>query len=157
MIIGEFDGMAAGDARRVLLDVCSAPRWVAAVLSGRPYRSLPALQDAAAAALAPVDLDPALTGHPRIGDRTASGTSSREQAAVTTAGDDVLAALRAGNAAYEQRFGHVYLVCAAGRSATDLLATLHARLANDPATERGVALRELAAINGLRIAGMITA
>jgi len=62
----------------------------------------------------------------------------------------VLSALEEGNRVYEKRFGHVYLVCATGRSAEDLLATLQARLGNDPATERGVALAELAAINEIR-------
>ncbi len=74
---------------------------------------------------------------------------------MASAGDDVRAALAAGNAEYERRFGHVYLVCAAGRSAEDLLATLHERLDHDPSTERAVALRELAAINRLRLAGLV--
>ncbi|MDT7705937.1 MAG: 2-oxo-4-hydroxy-4-carboxy-5-ureidoimidazoline decarboxylase, partial [Pseudonocardiales bacterium] len=68
-----------------------------------------------------------------------------------SAGDDVRAALAAGNRAYEERFGHRYLVCASGRSAEDLLGTLHVRLGNDPATERDVALTELAAINRIRL------
>lgn len=148
--------MAPAEAEHVLLGVCSSPRWAAAVAAGRPYGSLDALQDAAAAALTPADLDPALAGHPRIGDRSAGGTSRHEQAAVSGAGDDVLAALAAGNAAYEARFGHVYLVCASGRSAAELLTMLHARLSHDPEAERAVALDELAAINRLRIAGMIT-
>lgn len=149
--------MAAGDARAALLTVCSAPRWAAEVAAGRPHGSLEHLQDAAAAALAPGDLDAALAGHPRIGDRSAGGTSRHEQAAVSAAGDEVRAALAAGNAAYEDRFGRVYLVCASGRSPEELLAMLHARLTNDPVTERAVALDELAAINRLRIAGMISA
>ena len=97
-----------------------------------------------------------LAGHPRIGDRNASGTAGHEQAAVADAGADVHAALAQGNAAYEARFGHVYLVCASGRSAEDLLATLHARLTNDASTERAVALGELTAINRIRIAGMVS-
>ncbi len=154
MDIGEFDLLPGAAARDLLIGVCSAPRWAEQVEAGRPYGSPGALQDAAAAALTDADLDPALAGHPRIGER-AGGASAREQAGVAAAGDDVRAALAAGNTAYEQRFGHVYLVCASGRSAEDLLATLRSRLGNDPATERRVALGELAAINRLRIAGMI--
>jgi 2-oxo-4-hydroxy-4-carboxy-5-ureidoimidazoline decarboxylase len=149
-----FHALPAGEAERVLLDCCAAPRWAAAVAAGRPYAGRAALLDAAEAALTDADLDAAMAGHPRIGDR-AQGRSAREQAAVGAAGDAVRGALAAGNRAYEERFGHVYLVCASGRSAEDLLATLHARLGNDPATERAVALRELAAINRLRLAELI--
>lgn len=151
MRITEFD--TAPDAREVLLGVCSAPRWAGAVAAGRPYGSLAALQAAARAELSPADLDDALAGHPRIGDRV-EGRSGREQAAVAAAPDEVRAALAAGNHAYEERFGRVYLVRASGRSAEDLLATLHARLGNDPETERAVALDELAAINALRLAAL---
>jgi len=152
--IGEFDRLAAPAARDLLLGVCAAPRWAEQVAAGRPYGSPAALQHAAAAALTDTDLDPALAGHPRIGERV-GGASAREQAGVADAGDAVRAALAAGNAAYEERVGHVYLVCASGRSAEDLLATLRARLGNDPATERRVALGELAAINRLRIAALV--
>jgi 2-oxo-4-hydroxy-4-carboxy-5-ureidoimidazoline decarboxylase len=149
--IAEFDGLPVAEAERELLAVCHAARWARAVAAGRPYGSAGALQAAAAGALTDADLDEAMAGHPRIGDRSAGGRSRREQSAVATAEADVLTALAEGNREYEERFGHVYLVCAAGRSAEDLLATLRARLGNDPATERAVALRELAAINRLRI------
>ncbi len=155
MTLAELNALPTPACEQALRTVCTAPRWAAAVAASRPYATVDALQDAAAAALTDADLEPAFTGHPRIGDRSASGTSGHEQAAVGNAGADVRAALAAGNAAYEARFGHVYLVCASGRSADDLLATLHARLDNDPATEREVALRELAAINRIRIAGTV--
>jgi 2-oxo-4-hydroxy-4-carboxy-5-ureidoimidazoline decarboxylase len=154
--IAQFDALDRAEAERELLGVCRAPRWARQVAAGRPYRSVRALQDAAAAALTDADLDAALTGHPRIGDRVTAGPSRREQSAVATAEAGVRAALAEGNRAYEERFGHVYLVCAAGRSADDLLATLHARLGNEPATERAVALRELAAINRLRLDGLLS-
>lgn len=140
-----------------LLAVCAAPGWAARVAVGGPYASLDALLAAADDALTDADLDPAMAGHPRIGDRTAGGRSRREQAAVASAPDDVLDALAAGNRAYEERFGHVYLVCASGRSAEDLLATLHTRLGHDARTERAVALAELAAINRIRLTQLVTA
>jgi 2-oxo-4-hydroxy-4-carboxy-5-ureidoimidazoline decarboxylase len=157
MNLAEFDALPAADAERELLGVCRAPRGAGVVAAGRPYGSVAALQTAAAAALTDADLDEAMAGHPRIGDRRAGGQSRREQSAVATAEADVLTALAAGNRDYEERFGHVYLVCASGRSADDLLATLRARLRNDPATERAVALRELGAINRLRIARLVGA
>jgi 2-oxo-4-hydroxy-4-carboxy-5-ureidoimidazoline decarboxylase len=151
MNLDTWNALAAAVAERELRAVCAAPRWAREVAAGRPYGSVAALQAAAEAALTDADLDAAMAGHPRIGDRTASGASQREQSGVAAADADVLAALAEGNRAYEERFGHVYLVCATGRSAEDLLATLHARLDNDPETERKVALRELAAINRIRI------
>ncbi len=147
-----LDVLPDDGAEQALLACCAVPRWAREVVAGRPYPDVATLQKAAAEALTDVDLDAAMAGHPRIGDPSAGGTARREQAAVTAAGDDVRAALAAGNRAYEQRFGHVYLVCATGRTAGDLLATLHARLGHDPATERAVALGELAAINRLRLA-----
>lgn len=138
-----------------LLAVCAAPGWAARVAAGGPYASLDTLLSVADAALTDADLDPAMAGHPRIGDRTAGGRSRHEQSAVATAPDEVLDALAEGNRAYEERFGHVYLVCATGRSAEDLLATLHARLGHDARTERAVALAELAAINRIRLSQMM--
>ncbi|GAA1211401.1 2-oxo-4-hydroxy-4-carboxy-5-ureidoimidazoline decarboxylase [Pseudonocardia alaniniphila] len=156
MDLQRFNALPSQEAERELLSCCSAPRWARKVAAGRPYASLAALQAAARSALDDADLDAALDGHPRIGDRGASGASRCEQSGVAAAGAGVLSELEEGNRAYEQRFGHVYLVCATGRSAEDLLATLQARLGNDPATERGVALAELAAINEIRLDRLVT-
>jgi 2-oxo-4-hydroxy-4-carboxy-5-ureidoimidazoline decarboxylase len=147
----QFNALPPHEAERELLTCCAAPRWARTVAAGCPYASITALHAAAGAALDDADLDAAMAGHPRIGDRQAGGQSRREQSGVGGAAPDVLAALEEGNRAYEERFGCVYLVCATGRSAEDLLAILHARLANDPAAERAVALAELAAINRIRL------
>jgi len=155
MTLDEWNALDQADAERELRSVCAAPRWARAVAASRPHPDLASLQATAEVALTDADLDEALSGHPRIGDRTAGGASRREQSAVAGADQDVLAALAEGNRAYEERFGHVYLVCATGRSAQELLDILRARLGNDPATERAVALAELAAINRLRLARMV--
>jgi 2-oxo-4-hydroxy-4-carboxy-5-ureidoimidazoline decarboxylase len=103
-------------------------------------------------------VDAALSGHPRIGERApsldgdAAARSAREQAGMAAAGDRLRQAMASGNADYEARFGRIYLVAAAGRSAEDLLALLRQRLANDPATELDVVRRELARITRLRLA-----
>ena len=152
MNLHEWNALGAADAERELRQVCAAPRWASEVAAGRPHADVGALQAAAQAALTDADLDEAMAGHPRIGDRGAGGASRREQSGVAGADPGVLDALADGNRAYEERFGHVYLVCASGRSASELLTILRARLGNDPGTERAVALRELAAINRLRIA-----
>ncbi|MBC7300185.1 MAG: 2-oxo-4-hydroxy-4-carboxy-5-ureidoimidazoline decarboxylase [Nocardia sp.] len=153
-----FNRLPAATAEAALLGCCRAPRWARAIAAARPYvstRSLLAAADAASAALDDAEIDEALAGHPRIGDRPASPASAREQAGV--AGDDVRAALAEGNRAYEAKFGHIYLVCAAGRSGEELLAVLRARLDNDPSTERQVMRTELAKINRLRLAGLVVA
>lgn len=150
-----FDALPAAQAQRLLMGCCAAPRWAREVVAGRPYRCVEALQAAAAAALTDDDVADGLAGHPRIGERTGDARSRREQAGVAGAGADVLAALAAGNRAYEERFGRVYLVCAAGRSAEDLLAVLRERLQNDRAVERAATRAELVEINRLRIDSML--
>lgn len=101
------------------------------------------------------EIDQALDGHPRIGAKADNASSKREQAAVQTAGSDVLEALAEANRTYEDQFGHVYLVCATGRSAQELLAILEERLGNDPETERRVLRVELAKINRIRLNRML--
>jgi 2-oxo-4-hydroxy-4-carboxy-5-ureidoimidazoline decarboxylase len=154
-----LNALPAGLARQRLLACCSSARWAAEVESGRPYAStdeLLASSDAATAGLAPADLEQALAGHPRIGERHgADDRSRREQAGVIGADPAAIQALADGNQAYEQRFGHIYLVCATGRSAGELLALLRQRLANDPGAEREVVRRELAKINRIRLARLL--
>lgn len=140
--------------RAVLLSCCDAPAWAERVLARRPFADPDALLVAAGeelAATSEADVDTALAAHPRIGERPAGAASQREQSAALAADAGVLAELAAGNAEYEARFGHVYLVCASGRSAEELLAVLRSRLGNDPATERRVLRTELAAITRLRL------
>jgi 2-oxo-4-hydroxy-4-carboxy-5-ureidoimidazoline decarboxylase len=153
-----FNAMPDGQAREVLLGCCRAAGWAGKLAAGRPYPSLDSLLAEAAAALTDEDVTEALTGHPRIGDAGAgrhSAWSRGEQAGVSGAGDAVLAELAAGNRAYEERFGHIYLVCAAGRSAPELLAILRDRLGHDPETEREVTRGELRGINRLRLGRLI--
>jgi 2-oxo-4-hydroxy-4-carboxy-5-ureidoimidazoline decarboxylase len=153
-----FNTLPAEEARAALLGCCRAERWAVQVTSGRPYSSLGALKARAADVLTDEDVTEALAGHPRIGQAPAAGHSSwsrSEQSGVAGADQAVRAGLAAGNQAYEARFGHIYLVCAAGRSATELLAILQARLANDPETERQVMRGELIKINDLRLAQLI--
>jgi 2-oxo-4-hydroxy-4-carboxy-5-ureidoimidazoline decarboxylase len=151
-----FNSLPEAAARERLLACCAAPRWAGEVAAGRPYPSVPALHTAAESALTDADVTDGLAGHPRIGERTEDPRSAAEQSQVAGAPVSVLDALASGNEEYERRFGHVYLVCASGRSAEDLLAVLRARLAHDPATERAVVRTELAAINRLRLDRLLT-
>ncbi|MFF0545586.1 2-oxo-4-hydroxy-4-carboxy-5-ureidoimidazoline decarboxylase [Nocardia thailandica] len=152
-----FNRLATPAAERLLAACCAAPEWVRALERGRPYpdrAALLAAADAALAALGEEGLDAALAGHPRIGERVTAGASAREQAGVR--GDRIRARLAEANRVYEEKFGHVYLVCAAGRDGEELLAVLQARLGNDPATERQVMRTELGRINRLRLIDRVT-
>ena len=161
--LARFNLLSAAEAERQLLDCCASVAWARAVLEGRPYRDRDTLVDLSGEVLRALpwaDVEQALAAHPRIGDRAggtdrAAGWSKGEQAGAAAAGDETRAALAAGNAEYERRFGHVYLVCATGRGAEDLLAVLRGRLGNDPATEREVVRAELAKITGLRLAKLL--
>jgi len=164
--VAAFDVAPTDTLRDRLRSCCAAETWVEEMVAGRPYRSDAALYAASDRATAGLDaggLEQALAGHPRIGDvAPAHGAHGRsaawsrgEQAGVATAGADVLGELAAANAAYERRFGHVYLVCAAGRGADELLSVCRARLDNDPDTERRVVLGELAKINRLRLGKLL--
>src|SRR5690242_20573727 len=134
-IVGEFNRLPGEAARRELRACCSSGRWIEAVAGGRPYDSQAALlaaSDAAVAELSEAELREALAGHPRIGDRqVAGGWSGQEQAGVRDAEASLRQSLDEGNAEYERRFGHIYLACATGRTAAELLAFLRERLGND--------------------------
>jgi 2-oxo-4-hydroxy-4-carboxy-5-ureidoimidazoline decarboxylase len=153
-MLDAFNTAEAAELRAPLRACCAADTWIDAVLSGRPYADEGALgtrSDAATVALDDFGLGQALAGHPRIGERAHSAWSRQEQSGMNDASDELQARLAAANAAYEQRFGHVYLVCATGKSAAELLAICEARLANAPEDERAVVLDELAKINRLRL------
>jgi 2-oxo-4-hydroxy-4-carboxy-5-ureidoimidazoline decarboxylase len=129
---------------------------------GRPYRDEPALLAAAERACAPLqraDWLEAFSHHPRIGERVAlaerlpatASWSASEQAAAAGAGGEVLDALLRANRDYEARFGHIFIVCATGKSASEMLALLRERLANDPDHELAVAAAEQRKITALRL------
>ena len=154
----DLNALPPRDFEELLLRCCAAPGWARQVTEGRPYESVPdllAAADAAWAARDPGDLDAAMAGHPRIGERRLSGWSAGEQAGV---GEDAatIAALADANAAYEQRFGHVFLICATGRGPAEILAELNRRMSHDPATECEVAAAEIGKINALRLRKLAT-
>ncbi|NGP09371.1 2-oxo-4-hydroxy-4-carboxy-5-ureidoimidazoline decarboxylase [Rhodococcus sp. 14C212] len=156
--VAEFDALPEPEAVALLTTCCAGATWAARVAAGRPYGDRHALLDAVSVAIAGLDdhgRAEALAGHPRIGEPSESASSQREQSAVATADARMLAALAAGNRAYEDRFGHVYLVRAAGRSAAELLDILHRRLGNDPATEGAEVCSALADITRLRLERLV--
>jgi 2-oxo-4-hydroxy-4-carboxy-5-ureidoimidazoline decarboxylase len=132
------------------------------MLLRRPFGGVPALLTAAREewfALAPDDWRDAFAHHPKIGDLGAlrarfaatAALAEREQAGVAGAPDAILEALAEGNRAYEQKFGFIFIVCASGRSAGEMLDMLRARLRNDPRTEMLIAAEEQAQITARRL------
>lgn len=105
-------------------------------------------------ALDPDDWREAFAAHPRIGER-AEGWSAKEQAGMDGASDELRAELLDGNRAYEAKFGHVFLVCATGRSAEGMAEELRRRLAAEPEDELRTAATEQAKITRLRLAKLV--
>lgn len=158
-----FNGLPSEQAEAELHACNAAHSWVREVNAARPYSSLEALFEASGKAIADLDaqgLGEALAAHPRIGERSGgqdreSAWSRGEQSGMDVAAAELRQALVEGNQAYEARFDQVFLICATGRSAEEMLSNLRGRLGNDPETERNVVRGELARISELRLAKLI--
>ena len=156
------DEVSPEEAGELLRRACGAPRWVERMLARRPFGSREALLGAARAewfSLAPADWRQAFADHPRIGDREALARrfpsthqlSSREQAGIAGASEDVLTELADANDAYLRKFGFIFIICAAGLDATTMLTQLRDRIDNDPERELRIAAEEQAKITALRL------
>jgi 2-oxo-4-hydroxy-4-carboxy-5-ureidoimidazoline decarboxylase len=159
-----FNALDRDAARAALRPCVDIDRWIDEVVDGRPYSDV---EDALAAGMLAADpwteaeIDGALAQHPRIGDRatgaTAEATFSRsEQSGVDVTDSDVQAALVSGNLAYEDRFGRVFLIRAAGRDSQEILDALNARLLHSPDEEIAVVAQQLREIAVLRLEGVLT-
>jgi 2-oxo-4-hydroxy-4-carboxy-5-ureidoimidazoline decarboxylase len=157
-----FNELPTRAVQQALLECCAAPRWAEQMAAARPYASAEcAIRQSGAivASLTVTELTEALAGHPRIGERPAAGGgtprtadwSRREQSGVDPDDASTAQALAEANLEYERRFGHIYLVCASGRTGKELLAVLHGRLQNEPEAEWQVVRTELQNINALRL------
>ena len=150
----------AADALRPCLDI---RRWIDAVAGARPYSDLEALLAAGRAAadpFTPAEIEAALAHHPRIGERargssTEARLSQAEQAGLGEADAAVAEALAEGNRAYEEKFGQVFLIRAAGRSREQILAALNTRLGHTPAEEQAIIGEQLREIAVLRLEGLM--
>jgi 2-oxo-4-hydroxy-4-carboxy-5-ureidoimidazoline decarboxylase len=152
-----FNAADADDVRPALTACLAVPRWVDAILEHRPYASRDALIAAAELPLSSDEIRQAMAAHPRIGEKPQQQGTEGDWSRSEQSGVDNADAFAVANAEYEAKFGHVYLVCASGRSGEELLKTLRERLDNDPATELAVAGRELLKIAQLRLAKAVTA
>jgi allantoicase len=137
-----------------LLACCGSREWVRRMEERQPYSSAEEMLESAARTwweLGPKDWLQAFAAHPRIGESSADVHAIREQSGVDGAEAEILARLAAGNRAYEQRFGYIYIVRAAGKTAAEMLAMLESRLGNDPETELRVAAEQQRQITRLRL------
>ena len=160
--VDDFNRLADDDARALLRQCLTVQRWGRDVAAARPYADRSALLARAATAAATLsddELDEALSGHPRIGERAGVGHnaefSASEQARVRDLDGDTAKALAAGNRAYEKRFGRVFLIRAAGRDTMEILAELDRRLDNDEQAERGEVVQNVREIALLRLEQLV--
>jgi len=157
-----LNALPPGEAEAELLKCCGSARWARRMAAKRPFGSMDRLLEAADRIwreLGREDWLEAFSRHPKIGDRApAHGGSAetrrwseQEQAGTRGSPQDVLAALAEANRAYQDRFGHIFIVCATGKTSEEMLALLRQRLQNDPGAELPIAAEEQRKITRLRL------
>jgi OHCU decarboxylase len=152
--IERLNALGREETEAELRACCGSTAWARRMAEERPFRDLEHLREAAERVwqeLSREDWLEAFRAHPRIGDPKATGRAAREQVATRSAPAEVLAALAAGNRRYEAKFGHVFLICASGKSAVEMLEELERRLPNDRQMEHRVAAAEQRKITRLRL------
>lgn len=164
--LSDFNAMTDGDARSLLKRACGATNWAHEVVRMRPFEDVDGLVACAHAVWSQTprsDILEAFEHHPRIGANvdelrqkfaSTADMSEGEQSGVSGASEETLLALRDGNLRYENRYGHIFIVCASGKSAGEMLALLNARIDNEPTEELQIAAAEQAKITELRLRGM---
>jgi OHCU decarboxylase len=153
-----WNAMSTEEAEAAMLACCGSKRWARRMARARPFDEdgLFATADRIWSELPAEEWLEAFAAHPRIGAR-ASGQAAAEQAGARGATPETLAALAHANREYEERFGYVFIVCASGRSAEEMLDLCRRRLHNDSAEELKVAAEEQRMITRLRLLKMLVA
>jgi 2-oxo-4-hydroxy-4-carboxy-5-ureidoimidazoline decarboxylase len=162
--LDDFNDEPADRAVQALRACNAAPRFAAELVAGRPFRdveTLVARAEEVTRALPWDDVAIALAAHPRIGDRVEGSSaeaesSRREQSSMDDADAATREALLEGNRAYEERFDHVFLIRASGRSPEEMLAELRRRLDNDEDAERAEVTEQLAQITAIRVRELVS-
>jgi allantoicase len=160
--IARLNQLSRKQAAAALQDCCGSNKWVELVLAQRPFADEAALRDSAEKAFASLERKDWLTifrSHPAIGAKKAAAKQSAtsrewsagEQALAQKASQETLAVLTAANEAYEATFGHVFLICATGKSSDQILKSLQERLGHDAETEMRIAGEEQRKITRLRL------
>ena len=158
LFLARLNDAGPAGAAALLHEVCGSTAWAAAVVRGRPYARLGdllAVSDLAMVGLTAADLGEAMAGHPPIGrPKEGDPTSAREQSGVRDSEREELLRL---NLAYQDAHGHVFLICATGRTGAQMLAALKERIGNDADTEREIVRAELGKINRVRLTRLAAA
>jgi 2-oxo-4-hydroxy-4-carboxy-5-ureidoimidazoline decarboxylase len=160
--LAQWNSIPPEDAARAILPCCGSRAWAAALAEHRPFATPPdlfAASDDIWRALPEAAWQEAFDSHPRIGEQHAATaspeslkwSSAEQRAAAAPAGDPIKLALAERNRQYEERFGRIFIVCAAGKSATEILAILNRRMANSPAAELIEAAEQQRQITQLRL------
>ncbi len=166
MSLEALNSLPENEARQTLHNCCGAQRWVSLMLAARPFRDTASCLQVAEQAWSTTtasDWLEAFSHHPKIGDldsltkkfASTSHLAGKEQAAVGNASQSTLQALAKGNDEYEKKFGFIFIVCATGKSADEMLDLLQQRLANDRTTELNIAAGEQLKITLLRLQKLI--
>lgn len=162
MIVDTLNQLSHAEAQELFRDCCAADTWVRGMTAGRPYKDAEAVHQAARELwpqLSEADWLAAFEAHPKIGDVSSlkakyahtAAMAGGEQAGASSAPEAVLQCLQDANERYVEKFGFIFIVCATGKSAEEMLALLEARLPNSRPEEISVAAAEQAKISHLRL------
>ncbi|MCX5093870.1 2-oxo-4-hydroxy-4-carboxy-5-ureidoimidazoline decarboxylase [Streptomyces sp. NBC_00365] len=157
--LARFNALEEPAAHAALHEACASTAWVRTLLARRPYATpddLFAASDAAMAELTAADLAEAMAGHPPIGrPKPGDPTSSREQRGMAGASARLKEEMLELNLAYQERFGHVFLICATGRTGEQMRDAVKERIGNSPEREREIVRSELGKINRIRLTRLV--
>jgi 2-oxo-4-hydroxy-4-carboxy-5-ureidoimidazoline decarboxylase len=164
MNLDTLNALADSSARAELLRCCGSTRWACMMAATRPFATAEAMVETGAGiwqSLERTDWLEAFASHPKIGDARSGAAptaawAEQEQSGARTAGLTTRDRLARANRDYETRFGYIFIVCATGRSAEEMLAILDRRLANPPGEELRIAAAEQWKITRLRMAKLLT-
>ncbi|MVO86235.1 2-oxo-4-hydroxy-4-carboxy-5-ureidoimidazoline decarboxylase [Streptomyces sp. p1417] len=157
--IARFNALPEAAATAALHEACASSAWGSKLLAQRPYATADALfaaSDAAMADLTAGDLAEAMAGHPPIGrPKPGDPTSAREQRGMAGASEELKAEMLELNLAYQEKFGHVFLICATGRTGEQMRDAVEERIGNSPEQERETVRSELGKINRIRLTRLL--
>lgn len=167
MTIEELNSLSADKAREEFFKCCGSTKWAQQLTKKRPFKNKTELitsSDTIWKNCNAQDGFEAFTHHPKIGDlkslekkfATTKEWAGGEQSGVNTATHDILTALAKGNELYEKKFGYIFIVCATGKSADEMLAMLNTRLKNDEKTELAIAMNEQNKITHIRLEKLLS-
>lgn len=165
--LASLNSLAPDEAVKQLLQCCGSKRWAELVVSDRPYSTIEDLIAHAHqvwSSLSSTDWLEAFRSHPKIGEKKASQNvsgqsqqwSGQEQSGVSSATRETVDSLTTLNRAYEEKFGFIFIICATGKTSSEMLAALEERLQHDYETELRLAAAEQAKITGLRLKKLLT-